>query len=55
MSSEETDRVRMGTKDSCWCPSCGLRRVVWPLHQNVSSWADPNILWVHINGMTECL
>lgn len=52
---EQDDRVRKGTKDSCWCENCGLRRILWPLHQNVNSWRDPKALWIHINGLSECV
>lgn len=51
----EDVRVRLGTKDTCFCPTCGLRRVIWPVGQNVNSWRDPMATWVHVNGLSECL
>lgn len=51
---EYGDRVVKNTKDVCYCPDCGLRRVLWPLHQNVSSWSDPKVQWIHINGLKDC-
>lgn len=50
---EEQERVWTHEKWPAICPSCGERRTLWPLNQNVSSLDDPKCQFVHIQGGKE--